>query len=117
MKTYDYTPQALKMEDGSTVESPFTGKVVLEVPYYKERLELARIVQGDGKESSVDVSMKALEVLEKHVQKVDVVSEKHDIVIDTFQDLGLYEEGGAMINDMIQILIKGIPLGEASGLS
>lgn len=117
LKTYDYIPRKIKDEEGNLMDQVFTGKVTIEVPFYRERLEIGRIVQGDGKESNVDISMKTLEILKKHVKEVDITCDKHDLIIDNFDDLGLYQEGGAIITDLIQILIKGIPLGEGSGPS
>jgi len=112
MKTYDYEPKGIKNKDGTHKDCVFKGKIVIEVPTYKERLDIAKSIGMDDKTDDIDKGKKVLETVEKHVKSIELQSEEHSLVITDMDDLGSYMEGTEIINQLGQLLMQGIPLGE-----
>ena len=100
MKTYEYVP----------THDRFKGKIELEIPTYKERLALVKEVGIMDEKTAMDNLDKMFEVVEKRVKKVEIELDTQKI--NSLDELSYYQQGALIINELGQILIQGIPLGE-----
>jgi len=109
MKAYEYKPGTIKSLEGEEVQSPFKGSVEIQVPTYKERLEILKGL--DIKKDEIDISQghKMIALVEKHVSKVDLKAGKESY--KSVEDLGYCREGTELINHIGSIVVSGIPLG------
>lgn len=108
MKTYKYNPEKIELPDSDGLHpSGFTGEVVLQVPFYQDRLKYIRSMSEDSNDNAVEI----FEFTQKHVQSVNVKWAETGEVYNSLDDLGVTEEGVRVINDMGRTLIKGIRLG------
>lgn len=99
-------------------EKGFSGEIVLDVPSYKEKLAIIKSlnmkVSKDGiEEASVDpmeMAEKLFETMEKYVKKVDLeyAGEKFSSV----DELGYYEVGQKVIQEIQHVLTNGMALGK-----
>lgn len=117
MKTFDYIPGQSSAEG----ESPFSGKVILRIPKYLERLEMVKKFQfGVNKnaevESSdqVDSTMRAFEIIGPHVVSMELKIKETEEEITSLEDLGYYQEGLALMMELAGFILGGIKLGKKS---
>jgi hypothetical protein len=115
MKNYDYIPG----QDKENGESPFSGKVILKIPKYLERLELVKKFQfGVNKQSEVEASdqvdstMKAFELIGPHVVSVELEIKETSEKITDLEELGYYQEGLALMMELAGFILGGIKLGK-----
>lgn len=112
MKLYKYEPKTIKTIEGEEVDSPFTGFVEIQVPTYKERIELLKSLNLSSKsENDIEQGLQMINLVEKHVVKVDLKSGGDKFV--SLDDLGYCKEGTELINSIGTIIVQGIPLGNA----
>jgi len=93
-------------------DSGFTGKVEVEIPNYKERISIMQEM-GIKDEASVglETGSKVIELVEKQVKSVDL--SYGDEVFKDLDSLGYSREGMDVINQLGNVIMGGIPLGNA----
>ena len=87
------------------------GTVTIEVPNYRERLDLVRGI-GDLDGEGVEVAGKMYGLVERHVKSMSVHGP--DGSMTTVDDLGYYAEGVELINAIGGVILRGVELGKLS---
>ena len=88
-----------------------SGRVVINLPTYAERLKFAKEAGVSGDDLSGDpglgIMIGMLEKIHPFIEKIDldVDGEK----IDTFEELEMYQKGTLVINEIIAVVTGGIP--------
>ena len=107
MREYTIKVEEIEVE-GKKIQS-MKGTVIVQVPNYVERLKLmeqAGLSKMDSKDFGAVI--KIVELAQKHAISVDVEADGEKI--NNFEDLGIFQEGVAVINYIFSILVGGIPL-------
>jgi len=97
----------------------WSGSVTLKVPTYKDRLKMAQQL-GISKDlmNDPDKQMALADTLfskvEEHVSKVDL--KWGDEEFKSLEELGYFEEGTEVVNELAACLCQGISLGKRSPL-
>lgn len=123
MKVFKYTPR-LKRKDSKGKDNPvFKGCVEIEVGNRKERIELSKSllykVDGDGKviekpaDQGLDDALYHTDLVKKHVKSVDLVHVESGEKITDFEELEYYQEGDAVISELINVVYNGVQLGNS----
>jgi len=100
MKTLAYTPKK---------ETGFTGTVMLEMMNYQERLKKMQEMNLDDEKDAIKSAEAITALVSQSVKRIDV---KHgDTKFTDLEELGYFDEGTKLINELSVVLIKGIPLG------
>jgi hypothetical protein len=101
-KTFVIDVQTLDIDGGC----PFTGTVSMRVKPYVERLALLK--ELDIKDTDqIGSSFKMVEQIYKDVEAVDLTYASTGEKLISFDDLGYYAEGVAVINALGVVLIQG----------
>lgn len=105
-KQFEYRP---KHED-------FTGTVVIEVPNYKERMELARDFDFDEKDyqKAIDMNVKVIELVDKHLIRMSIKHKKTKKEFNSFEDLQYFSEGTELLKEFQSLIFNGPSLGNDS---
>lgn len=123
MKVFKYSPK-LKRKDSKGKDKPvFSGYVEIEVGNRKERIELSKSllysVDGEGKviekpsNQGLDDALYHTDLVKKHVKVVDLVHVESGEKIKEFEDLEYYQEGDAVISELINVVYNGVQLGNS----
>lgn len=123
MKVFKYSPK-LKRKDSKGKDKPvFSGHVEIEVGNRKERIELSKSllysVDGEGKviekpsNQGLDDALYHTDLVKKHVNVVDLVHVESGEKIKEFEDLEYYQEGDAVISELINVVYNGVQLGNS----
>jgi len=113
MKEMKYVPQGTAEKP-----SPFIGHVLLKIPRYRERLAMIKGAgyktgeDGVGVSDGIDMMDKLLEGVETHVIGVHLTHKKTSLKFESLEDLECYQEGTELINELGQVLLSGVKLGE-----
>ena len=103
MKTFDYKPQ----------NESFEGIVKVDLPTYKERIDLVKQIGTDITEANaINKAGDILKLVEKHVVSVDL-THANGAKFKSLDDLGYYKEGSEIVNELGMVVLNGIPLGNA----
>jgi len=108
VKSYVYKPEDHKDDDGNQI-APFKGSIEVEMMMYRERLDLAKSFGVLDEKEALQKTDIMIGLVEKRVKKVDL--KFGETQISDLGELGYYEEGAAVINDIGCLLMRGIPLG------
>lgn len=113
MKEFKYVPKA---------DSGFKGSVVVSVPKYKKRMSLLRecnfkMSKGGELETGLeqfDSLDKLISITEDHVVSVSLTYDNVDetSLIESIEDLGYYQEGVELINELGNLILSGFSLGK-----
>lgn len=113
MKLYKYAPEKIKTVDDLEVNNPFKGYVEIQIPTYKERLDIVKGLDfDDKKQNGADAGKKVIDLVIKHVKSVSLQYGEEKIT--DLDELSYYKEGTELINGISAIIIQGIPLGNGS---
>lgn len=84
------------------------GIVLIKVPNYVERLKIMD-AQGlkAGGETDIKAIIKIVETCSKYIVKVEAKIDGQ--VIDSFDELGMFQKGVTIINHIFSVLAGGIP--------
>jgi hypothetical protein len=110
MKVYKYEPKMIGTPEGE-VESSFDGCIEVEIPTYRERLDLVKSMNIDPKNANIDHAVGLIVEVEKRIKSVNLNLKNTNEKITTFEELGYYQQGSAIINEIGRFIISGIPLG------
>lgn len=98
------------------IKGSLEGFVSLEMPKYLERIEIMKSLSFETKDGEVESAkrvepaIKLYAMLEKHVREVSL---KHgELEIKSLDDLGYYQDGVKVINELGAVLIGGVRLGK-----
>ena len=100
-------------------ESGFEGHVMLKVPKYKQRIRILRECNfnidaagemGKGA-AQFDSIEKIIEVTESHVLSVEL--KYGETVIGEIEELGYYQEGVELLNEIGNLILSGFSLGKS----
>lgn len=119
MKEFDWEPQDKEDKDGKPLPALFKGKVRLKIPKYRERLKLIKDLQfkvnssGDVEQgdSAMDNAIQMVEMAAKHVVTVKLVKKGVKKEFSSVEDLEYDKEGSELINDIANVILGGISLG------
>lgn len=97
--------------------SCFSGKVVLEIGTYQERLEILAEMSGmtdaPDMKGKLSAAKKQYEICSKRVKSVDL-EHKNGMKFERLDILSCYAEGAEMINELAGIIVNGPSLGNSS---
>jgi len=135
MKTWRYEPKKVKkaqlkkdkngdilydendepIDEEIEIDNPFSGFIEIQVPTYVERTQYGKkfdINKKDPKATTkyLQAAEDMFNLCEKHTKKVDLKLKEKPIT--SLEDLGYYAEGAAIIQDLGNVLVQGIPVGE-----
>ena len=110
MKEFSYKPKK---------ESGFVGEIKLRIPKYKERIKLLKecnfAIDSEGEMSKgaaqFDSVEKIIEMTEQHVVSVSLKFGEHEIL--EYDELGYYQEGVELLNDVGNLILSGFKLGKS----
>lgn len=116
MKQFKWTPRA---------DSEFEGHVMIAIPKHIERLELMKKlkmkVNKDGVlEENTDLIEKQqimMEAAEAHVKEVKLTHKPSGAKLKSFEDLSYSQECYLLLNEIANVVLMGIKLGEQQGVS
>ena len=112
MKVYKYVPKMLtNSETKGEYKSPFVGYVEIEIPTYKERLELIKGMKLSDKvdEANLDSATEILDIVEKRIKKV-ALKAKNGEKVECLEDVLYYQDGQSLLLEIGKIVMQGIPL-------
>lgn len=87
-----------------------SGHVLLSLPSYLERLKMlkeAGVNQGEVSASEMDTVIVLMEKIPQFVKEIKVTIDGDKI--ESFDDLGMYQLGTQVINEIMGVLAGGIP--------
>lgn len=103
----------------------FKGFVMVDMPRHLERLELLKGVNysssKDGEvkagqlESGVEIAKVLAREVAKRVTELQLEYVPTGLVFEKLEDLEVYEEGVAVINEIGAVILNGLKLGKTSG--
>lgn len=107
---FDYVPE-LKNDDEKLV---FEGHLSVDVPDEFERIEIAKgmnFKDGETKETKdvLDTALKMKKLAHERIKEVHI--KYNGVAIDSVEALSFSQEGSALINEVGQMCIGGIKLG------
>jgi hypothetical protein len=94
------------------------GFVTLKMPTYEEKLLISKTMSVNESESSqsdkIDSLITLSNELKKRLQEVSLTSkdETLEVVIVNFDELSTIAEGVELINELIRIMLNGVPMGK-----
>ena len=106
MKVFKYEmPKTLEDADGNDIDNPFEGEIEIEIPTYKERLNLVKDSGFDTEKPGIEDGLKMLELVEKRVRSVNCCIE--DQPVTSLDDIGYYQVGSLVINAIGRYIMGG----------
>lgn len=106
MKVFRYDlPEKLKDHEGVELDNPFSGYLELEIPTYKERLQLVKEMNFDTDKPEIEDGLKMLDLVEKRVRTVK--AKFKDEPVTDLDTIGYYKEGAIIINTLGQHILGG----------
>jgi len=111
-KTIKYEPKVIEcIIKHESKPNPFANcQFTIEMPFYSERRSLLR--EMAEKETAEKKTEYLFTLVDKHVKGFS--AELNGEKFESLDELGLYKEGSELINHIGQVILSGIPLGEAS---
>jgi len=101
-----------------SVESPFEGQVIYNMPLYTNRLKYLKecnFSSGEDVKASganYDSMIRMVDICKKHIVKVALKVKCNGEEIKSLEELELYQEGGDALNQIATCLLRGVKLGE-----
>lgn len=105
--------------------SPFKGEVVLLIPAYRERFQLAKeiqyqpemnaegiVIEASKYDQAAKTNIQLADMVEKHVKSMAIVHIKSKKPFSSLKELEIHSEFQAVIIELAKVLMGGIPLGE-----
>jgi hypothetical protein len=114
MKTFIYKVGIIKDESGET-KLPMTGTVEVEIPTYKERLNLIQELgfnSGESEDKNLDRAKNMIKEVEKRIKSISIKLDNGEEV-NSLEDLGYYKEGSLVINHIGKMIISGFEVGKS----
>jgi len=121
MKEIEYIlPKKIEGVNGDLIDNPFKGKVVINVPNFRQRIELIKsmgfktgsdgtMVPGDDPYESI---FKMQEISAKHIISMEVIHKDSSQEFNSLEELEYYEEGITLISLVGKIILNGPKLGK-----
>jgi hypothetical protein len=114
-KTIIFNPKTITLpgEENTEISNPFDGHISLKIPTYIERMELIEKISDEKEGDTKLTSTKRLiqEVID-HVTEVKLRHVESGQEIADVNELGLYAEGAALLNEAGKALTQGAMLGK-----
>lgn len=93
----------------------FSAEITVRIPKYMERIKLIKevnfAISSDGKleQNSLDSIEKMAEIALKYIEKISIKVGQNEF--SNLSDLEYYQEYSEIVNEVIVIVLNGIPLG------
>lgn len=109
MKTIEFSPTKIEMH-GEDVDNPFEGKLVIDLPTYKERI--AAVQKIGLSDSAVENAGKIIDLVYLYCKGVQLTHKDSQSKFENLDDLSYSEEGSALINAAGRLILNGVQLGK-----
>lgn len=118
MREITYHPQPFTDEAGKEHAPKFEGEIKLDLPSYKERIQMVKALnfktennKAEVGDNNIDEALKVLDLVEKHVKAVDLVRSADGLEFKSLEDLGYDSDGSELINEIGRVILGGTRLG------
>ncbi len=113
-RTFQYQIKPVKQfGSDEIVDFGFSGSMTIQMPEFLERMKLAKEQQklGDDIEK---ISQAAIDICKKYISEMSISHDDVDGIIESVEDLTIFEGGVSIIFDVYNILLKGWTLSPKS---